>query len=170
MLIKSGVTCQCHKCKALITTGDFKYTYRKKIFCFECGMNNSKKGKSMANKPANAAQKKLMVDIADWSLNNIHKLYGDEYMFCQFQLHHVLGRSAKNNKTPIGHEFILPIPFELHDVSSNHTENVTHCKKAFVRRFGTQRKLYKTMYQDMKEQGYDVPNNSIFSAIMGTSA
>jgi len=124
----------------------------------------------MANKPANAAQKKWMGDIADWAQCNLTVLYGDEYYQALVLLHHALGRSAKNNKVAIGHYFILPIPFSLHDVSSNHPENVTHCKKAFVRRFGTQRKLFKTMYQDMKEHGYDVPDNSIFSAIMGTGA
>lgn len=124
----------------------------------------------MATKPANAAQKKWMADISDWAEFNIDKLYGHDYVSCMIQRHHVLGRSAKNNKVAIGHYFILAIPFVLHDVSSDHPENVTHCKKAFVSRFGTQRLLFKRMYQSMKEQGYDVPDNSIFSAIMGTRA
>jgi hypothetical protein len=124
----------------------------------------------MATKPANAAQKQWMSDIVDWAICNIGMLYGDEYYNAIPQLHHVTGRSSKHNKVAIGNYFILPIPFILHDVSSNHPENVTHCKKAFVKRFGTQRSLFKRMYQSMKEQGYKVPNSHVFSAIMGTSA
>lgn len=123
----------------------------------------------MANKPANAKQKQWMSDIADWALNNLHKLYGNEYSFSQIQLHHVLGRSAKNNKVAIGHEFILPVPFDLHDVSSDHPENVTHCKKAFVKRFGTQRELFNVMYKDMMLY-YVTPDYDIKTAIMDTNA
>lgn len=126
----------------------------------------------MAAKPANAAQKKWMEDITDYiNENGLGDLYGSDYVHdTRMQRHHVLGRSAKNNKVAIGHEFILPVPFELHDVSSNHPENVTHCKKAFVRRFGTQRSLFKRMYQAMNQQGYKVPDIDVYNAIMETSA
>lgn len=124
----------------------------------------------MANKPANAAQKKWMDDITDWSINNLHRLYGDEYSFCRLQRHHVLGRSAKNNKVHIGHWFILPVPFELHDTNVNHEFHVGKCKKAFVKRFGTQRSLFNVMYQRMKEEGYIVPDIEFHDAIMGTRA
>lgn len=111
----------------------------------------------MANKPANAKQKKWMAAIVDWSICNIGLLYGDEYDGAIPQLHHVLGRSAKHDKIAIGHEFILPVPFELHDVSSNHPDNVTHCKKAFIKRFGNQRDLFLTMVESMRDQGYELP-------------
>jgi len=124
----------------------------------------------MATKPANAAQKEWMTAIADFASTELAVLYGDEFDQSSFQLHHVLGRSAKNNKVAIGHEFILPVPTALHDVSSNHPENVTHCKKAFVKRFGTQRSLFYVMYQRMKEDGYNVPNIEIYNAIQATSA
>lgn len=124
----------------------------------------------MATKQANTAQKKWMEDITEWAFDNIDLLYGNDWSFCHLQRHHVLGRSAKNNKVAIGHEFIIPIPFALHDVSSNHAENVTHRKKAFVKRFGTQRSLFDAMYQRMKEDGYNVPNIEVYNAIMGTSA
>jgi len=124
----------------------------------------------MANKPANAAQRRWLGDITVWAMDNVGLLYGLEYYGSIIQRHHVLGRSAKHNKVHIGHWFILPVPFQLHDVSSNHPENVTHCKKAFVRRFGTQRSLFKRMYQVMKQQGYKVPDIDVYNAIMETSA
>jgi len=170
MLIKSGVTCQCRNCKELITTGDFKYTYRKKVFCFKCGSSEKIKGKIMANKSANTEQKKWMDSITDWSVDSLHLLYGEEYSFHPIQRHHVLGRSAKQNKVHIGHWFILPVPFELHDPNVDHEAHVGKCKKAFVKRFGAQRTLFDVMYQRMKEEGYNVPNIEVYNAIMGTAA
>ncbi len=124
----------------------------------------------MANKPANAAQKKWMSDIADWAGYHIDKLYGVQYLGKKFQLHHVLGRSAKQNKISVGHEFILPVPFELHDISSNHHFNVTHCKHNFTNQYGMQRDLFNKLYQSMKNQSYKVPSQEIYNAIMDTRA
>lgn len=128
----------------------------------------------MANKPANAAQKKWMEDITYFIKENgigLGALYGSEYMYdTRIQRHHVLGRSAKQNKVHIGHWFILPVPFELHDPNMDHKFHVGKCKKAFVKRFGTQRSLFYTMYKSMREQGYKVPDISILDAIMWTSA
>lgn len=121
-------------------------------------------------KQANAAQKKWMSDIADWAINNIGMLYTSEYDDAIPQLHHVLGRSAKQNKVVIGHWFILPVPFELHDVSSDHPLNVTHNKKAFTAMYGMQRALFDSMYYSMINQGYTVPTNEINLAIQETSA
>ena len=124
----------------------------------------------MANKPANAKQKKWMADIADWASYHIDRLYGVEYLGKNFQLHHVLGRSAKHDKVAIGHEFILPVPFELHDISSNHPENVTHCKKVFIKRFGTQRDLFLIMLESMRDQSYELPPFDVCESIRKTSA
>ena len=123
----------------------------------------------MANKPANAKQKKWMADIAEWSICNVGLLYGEEYDGAMVQLHHVLGRSAKHNKVAIGHWFILPVPFELHDVSSNHPDNVTHCKKAFIKRFGKQSDLFNKMAMIMDEQDYETPDLEVCYAIKGTN-
>lgn len=126
----------------------------------------------MANKAANSEQVRWMDSITDYiNENGLGVLYGVEYEYdIRMQRHHVLGRSAKHNKVHIGHWFIIPVPFELHDPNVKHEYHVGHCKKAFVRRFGTQRDLFKRMYLDMKQQGYSVPHNSFYSAIMETSA
>ena len=126
----------------------------------------------MATKPANAAQKKWMESITDYiNENGLGDLYGSDYVYdTRIQRHHVLGKSARHNKIAIGHWFILPVPFELHDPNVNHEFHVGHCKKAFVKRFGTQRSLFKRMYQAMKQQGYNVPENYIYDEIMRTSA
>ena len=122
----------------------------------------------MAMKQANAAQKKWMDDITEWAQDNISTLYGREYCGSGFQRHHVVGKSAKNNKVSIGHWFILPVPFMLHDVSSNHSLNVTHRKKAFTAKFGMQRDLFATMFNSMMANGYSHPPIEVFDAIMST--
>ena len=92
-----------------------------------------------------------MSDIAEWAEDNIHLMYiGANVEKQHFQLHHVVGRSAKHNKIEIGHWFILPVPFDLHDVSSNHPLNVTHHKKKFTGHFGFQRELFNEMVEDMR--------------------
>ena len=123
-------------------------------------------------KQANAKQVKFMSDIAEF-INDfgLGGLYGQEYEGnVNFQLHHVLGRSAKHNKISIGHEFIIPVPFELHDVSSNHPENVTHFKKAFVKKYGDQRGIFQILVNFMENWGYDVPSLEVYNAIMDTNA
>ncbi len=121
---------------------------------------------------ANAKHKQWMKDIAEFTNEvGLGCLYGPEFEGrTDFQLHHVLGRSAKHNKIPIGHEFIIPVPFELHDVNSNHPENVTHRKKSFVKRFGDQRGIFQVLYSGVAQWGYDVPSMEIYNAIMDTSA
>ena len=124
----------------------------------------------MAMKQANAAQKKWMSDITEWAQDNMHILYGEKWSGCEIQRHHVLGRSAKHNKVGIGHWFIIPVPFVLHDVSSNHHENVTHRKKAFIKRFGTQASIFQVMVSAMKMDGYEVPSVDVYNAIMDSGA
>ena len=125
----------------------------------------------MATKPANAKQKKWMRDMSDYiQAVSIGKYYGDEYNGCNFQLHHVKGRSAKHNKIAIGHEFIIPVPFDLHDVNSNHGDNVTHHKHKFTDRFGLQSSIFERVFNDMEAYDYDVPSSDILYAIMDTRA
>ena len=123
----------------------------------------------MAMKQANAAQKQWMNDIAEWAYNNLHLMFGIRYLNDNFQLHHVLGRSAKQDKVSIGHWFILPIPFDLHDVSSNHPENVTHRKKDFVKRFGNQRDLFCIILESMRDEGYSLLEETfdVFNIVEG---
>lgn len=129
-------------------------------------------------KQANTKQKQWMSDIATF-INEVGLggLYGAEYDGrTDFQLHHVLGRSAKHNKISIGHEFIIPVPFELHDVSSNHPHNVTHRKKAFIKEFGTQSGIFQILYScmdkwnDFDECNFSLPSREVYNAIMDTRA
>ena len=75
-------------------------------------------------KPANAKQKQWMKDVASWADGGVNFLYG-----CDdpkgFELHHVLGRSAKHNKTAIGHWFIIPVPYTYHNIKEKNDRRET---------------------------------------------
>ena len=124
------------------------------------------------SKPANTAQRKWMDDITEYvNENGLGELYGHEYDgHTNIQRHHVLGRTARHNKIHIGHWFIIPVPFELHDPNVNHKYHVGKCKNAFVRRFGNQRDIYEHLVTIMECQGYAVPPHVNHYAILETSA
>ena len=126
----------------------------------------------MASKPANAAQKQWMKDISEFvDEYGLGTIYGDEFDDSAYELHHVLGRSAKHNKVAIGHWFVIPVPFYLHNVQSNHPDNVTHFKHNFTGRFGTQRDIFNTIRDGIQVlQGKPVPDEDIYNAIMDTNA
>lgn len=125
----------------------------------------------MANKPATAAQKQWMSDISSACEQGIlGGMYGEEYEQCNnWQLHHVKGRAYKHNKVAIGHWFIIPVPFDLHDVSSNHPLNVTHNKHAFTDEFGLQSVLFENMVGMMSAIGYKMLPDNVFDSIMDTN-
>ena len=87
-----------------------------------------------------------------------------------FQLHHVLGRSAKHNKVAIGHWFIIPVPYSYHDIKEKNDLNVSYFKHNFTNEFGKQSELYDRMIIDMDNMGYDIPSMTVNVAIMDTNA
>ena len=125
----------------------------------------------MATKPANAAQKKWMDDITEF-INDLTLgvLYPDYEGRVEMQRHHVMGRSARQSKVDIGHWFVIPVPYELHDPNENHQFHVGHCKKAFVKRYGNQRGIFQALYSMMEMEGYKVPGKEVYNAIMETRA
>ena len=123
-------------------------------------------------KQANVTQRKWMDDITDYvNENGLGDLYGHEYEGrTDIQRHHVLGRAAKHNKIDIGHWFIIPVPFELHDPNMKHPQHVGHCKKSFIKKFGSQRGIYEHLTTLMLCQGYAVPPINAHYAILETNA
>ena len=129
----------------------------------------------MANKPANTVQRKFMSDMAEFMKEcdyhvGMGSIYGPGYASADFDIHHVFGRSYKHNKTHIGHDAVIPVPKDLHDVSSNNPDNVTHFKHNFTRRFGKQTDIFSKIYFNMRMQGYNVPGKEKYLAIMDTGA
>jgi len=85
------------------------------------------------------------------------------------QLHHVVGRTYKHNKVLIGPWFVLPLPWQYHDVHSNDPLNVTHYRHRFTDFFGQQSELFNKMCVDMENSGIVLPfDNAVMAAIMDT--
>jgi len=123
-------------------------------------------------KQANAAQKKWMSDITEF-INDVGLdiLYGPDYEGdTRMQRHHVLGRSAKHNKVAIGHWFVIPVPYELHEPNLNHKYHVGSNKKGFVKKYGSQCGLFQCLVGFMAQWGYDTPPKDAYMAIMDTRA
>lgn len=119
-------------------------------------------------KNPSAEQKRWISNVAQWGAENCGEVYGLHFHHQPIQVHHVCGRSYKQNKIPIGHWFILPIPFELHDVSSNHNYNVTHHRHNFTAVYGMQRELFLNMVNAMGGAFEVNPPQSVLDAIMRT--
>ena len=119
----------------------------------------------------NSDEKQWLDDIVNHINDYGLGFYGDEFEGrTDFQIHHVLGRTAKQNKVEIGHWFILPVPIELHAPGSNHPDNVTHFKHNFTRRYGNQRDIFESLMESMFDSGYPTPNDEVYHAIMSTRA
>jgi len=122
-------------------------------------------------KQANTKQKKWMADITEFiNETSLGILYPDYEGSFDFQRHHVLGRSAKHNKVEVGHWFIIPVPYELHEPNLNHAFHVGSNKKSFVRKYGNQRDIFQGLVACMQQWGYDTPPLEAYNAIMDTRA
>lgn len=89
----------------------------------------------------------------------------------EVQHHHVKGRKAVHRKVHIGQWFVIPLPYEFHDVHSNSDLNVTHHKKKFVATYGKQSELWLEMVERMRRDGMKIPfGHDVINAIMDTGA
>ena len=86
----------------------------------------------------------------------------------RIQIHHVAGKSYKNNKIHIGYWFLLPLPWSLHDPNSPDELNITKYRKRFTDEFGTQRELYFKMVDRLRRNNKPVPPLDIMGAIADT--
>ena len=83
------------------------------------------------------------------------------------QIHHCIGREGKHNKFHIGRWFVLPLAFELHDVSSNNEYNITHHRKAFIEKYGSESELFMAMCVVMS--GALPFEHDVFQTILATN-
>lgn len=117
-------------------------------------------------KQPNAKQKRWLKDIADFVRKNGHVI---EYAgLPDVQLHHTCGRSYIHNKIAIGHWFVLPIPFNLHDVSKEDAPlHVGSYPKSFTEHYGKERDIFARMVENMRPD-YDVPPDDVLKSISDT--
>ena len=85
------------------------------------------------------------------------------------QLHHVVGRTYKNNKVLIGPWFILPLCMRLHDVHSSDPLNVTHYPKKFSLEYGLQKDIFCEMCDNLVIEGIILPfGDNVLESIKDT--
>ena len=122
----------------------------------------------MANRNPSEAEKQWLKDITSFIDEvGIGILYPG-YEHAAYQRHHVVGKSGKHNKVHIGYWFINPVPFQLHDVGSDHPLNVTHHKHAFIKEFGYECGIFQCLVSCMAQWGYAIPPDDVYNAIMDT--
>lgn len=84
------------------------------------------------------------------------------------ELHHVVGRTYKQDKLLVGPWFVLLLPWQYHGTGSGDPCNVTHFRRNFTARFGLQRDLFAGMVKILHNEGVDVPPIEILKAIEAT--
>jgi len=127
----------------------------------------------MRSKQRTAAEKKWHSDVAHFATNSdwMSRYHG----FCigpnVFQLDHILGAQAKKKvnlvSEKVGEWLIIPVPVDLHDITSNNPLNVTVNKKGFEKEFGNRINLWMDMVYKMKAEGYHIPfSDDVIKAVM----
>lgn len=117
------------------------------------------KGKSKT--AAEKAWLETVVDFAESSqwLRKMYELHSVNPTI--FQIDHVLGAQAKRKingiTTKVGEFAIMPIPMELHDITSNHPLNRTLRPAAFRKVFGHELSVWNQMLIEMENEGYELP-------------
>lgn len=89
--------------------------------------------------------------------------------FTPYQIHHVVGRTGRHNKVDIGNWFVLPIHPHFHDPNSDNKLNITHFRKRFTERYGSQVDLWKEMVDTIMEEDGELPfGEDVYWAICQT--
>lgn len=97
----------------------------------------------MNEKPTKAEEKAWLQRVAEYGC----VVTGQS----NIQIHHCVGREGKQDKCHIGRWFVLPLAFELHDVSSNHPLNITHHRKRFIEEYDLECILFWNMCLEIEK-------------------
>lgn len=89
-----------------------------------------------------------------------------------FHIHHPVGRTRVARlgalKVHIGQWFCFPLAVELHEVGSDHPHNVTHRKRAFVEAYGKQSELFRSMCEQLEQDGPLPFPHEVIDAVLST--
>jgi len=112
-------------------------------------------------KPSKAVEKAWLQRVADYTCAVTEQ--------SNIQIHHCVGREGKHNKYHIGRWFVLPLAFDLHDVSSNNEYNITHHRKAFIEKYGLESDIFSEMCSWMEGDGELPFDQDVRDAIADTN-
>lgn len=128
----------------------------------------------MKSKNRTAAEKAWHTTVADFARRShwLNTIFGgivsDPY---QFHLDHIIGAQAKRKingvTVKVGEWSVLPLPVEIHCITSNHALNRTLKPKAFRDAFGNEKDLWGLFIVGMKSAGIELPfDQDIYNAIV----
>lgn len=113
----------------------------------------------------------MVVDFAE-SSTWLNDMYGNDCITPYlFEIDHVIGSKAKckiNGETvKVGEFAIMPIPYELHNIRSNHEFNRTLRPAAYRKMYGHELAVWLHMTGCMVDAGYELPfNNDLIEGVM----
>ena len=127
----------------------------------------------MISKNRTAAEKAWHTTIAEYARNSdwLAHMYGgivrDPY---QFQLDHILGAQAKRKidgvTVKVGEFAVMPLPVEIHDITSNHYLNRTLKPANYRGAFGHEKQVWLKFILAMQRDGIVLPfDEKIIGAI-----
>ena len=73
------------------------------------------------------------------------------------EIHHCLGASAVRDKVAVGHWYVLPLHFRLHNIASDYPVNITNDKPRFTQAYGSEKALFMTMIYGFVMAGIALP-------------
>lgn len=128
----------------------------------------------MRSKQRTATEKKWHEDIAHFATNSnwlCSKFGGYCVAANQFQLDHILGAQAKRKVNlvteKIGEWVVIPVPIDLHDITSNNPLSITKGRRKFEKQFGNCLEMWDEMLIKMKQFGYEIPfSNDVIKAVL----
>lgn len=113
----------------------------------------------MRSKPRTAAEKAWHEVVAEFAETSVwlEAMYSgivkDPY---NFQIDHIIGAQAKRKvngvSVKVGEWAVMPIPAELHDISSNHRLNRTLQPAAYRAAFGHEKYIWQRFHESIKRE------------------
>ena len=120
--------------------------------------------KMIIGKPTPAQESQWYKRIEKYALDHGCFPYSN---LCQYQMHHIKGRSFVHKKVACGGWAVLPIEIQFHDVHSNNEFNVTHYPKRYAAEFGRQVDQFVAMCAVIKSEDETLPfSDEVMAAIM----
>lgn len=128
----------------------------------------------MYSKPKNSKEKAWLQTVVDFASRTtwLNDTYGGHCMNpLNFEIDHIIGAQAKRKingvTTKVGEYAIMPIPYELHNISCDHSLNRTLRPASFRKQFGNEVIVWKSMIDYMEGIGLILPfDDDMIGAIM----
>lgn len=128
----------------------------------------------MYSKPPKSTEKAWRNTVAEFAETSgwLNYIYGDCCVTPRvFEIDHIVGAQAKRKingvSVKVGEFAIMPIPYEIHNIKSNHELNRTLRPAAYRKVFGHEKYVWRDMLDAMVIAGYELPfDNDLIEGVM----